>query len=382
MAQWVHANPSISAMPAASVYQEPFRPSSTSFIFGELLFILRDYLRRGGPIEDVNVDLLESCWADIASLVAKPKTTSVCLVLGVSPTEPIEFGVHGTLRPLTKERKTELFRFHTWDFGQCPVEEAAAAGAELVLPAGSGEATSRHVTIVMTAIRLMTSPRIYCRGPITIPVTDRVPVAFSYTPQTDFATPLRESHEWALILRDKDLSVGPDDLKERHALCDALDKKAFDLFHVAFHRFNQAMRRTHVEDRIIDLAISLESTVLAGISTELSWRARMLGTELLRGSVPHAHARMMLDCLYKARSKIVHEGALLSDVVASKSETGKALRKLATTVDAFDDAMVTLLQAVMHAVSYRASECDTPPDLPTRLEDDLLSGRSAARGTA
>ncbi|HEY7021196.1 MAG TPA: hypothetical protein VH349_08765 [Ktedonobacterales bacterium] len=96
--------------------------------------------------------------------------------------------------------------------------------------------------------------------------------------------------------------------------------------YLALQRFNRSYARTIQEDRLIDLTIVLESTLLAGKNNELTYRLAMLGAYLLREKWPPKKTKLMLETIYDIRSKIVHEGKLLSDVPSR-------LRKAGVTAD-------------------------------------------------
>jgi hypothetical protein len=93
---------------------------------------------------------------------------------------------------------------------------------------------------------------------------------------------------------------------------------------LALRRFNQSYNRTVPEDQIIDLTIALESSLLVKErGEELSYRLSLRGTALLapRGVWEPSKSQILLKVMYDIRSKIVHDGRLLSDL-------GKDIKKL------------------------------------------------------
>ena len=79
-------------------------------------------------------------------------------------------------------------------------------------------------------------------------------------------------------------------------------------------RFNLSYTRDHLDDRIIDLVIALEGTLLFGAFQELRNRLSLRGATLLRRQrPPHAVYRDLRD-LYDVRSKIVHSGKALEEL--------------------------------------------------------------------
>ena len=83
---------------------------------------------------------------------------------------------------------------------------------------------------------------------------------------------------------------------------------------VAISRFNLAYGRFHVEDKMIDLTIALESTLLHGISEELSFRLALLGAALLASKRDAQSVRDLLKLVYVVRSGIVHNGLTISEL--------------------------------------------------------------------
>lgn len=82
---------------------------------------------------------------------------------------------------------------------------------------------------------------------------------------------------------------------------------------VTLRRFNQAYSRDLLEDRVIDLTISLESSLLFGETRSSAESFSRRGAILLTGTRDRASSRRLLKTMYDARSKIVHEGQRLTD---------------------------------------------------------------------
>ncbi len=83
---------------------------------------------------------------------------------------------------------------------------------------------------------------------------------------------------------------------------------------VALRRFNQAYSRENDEDRIIDLTITLESCLLAGLSKELSYRFILRGAALLSERRDPKETKALLKEIYDNRSSIVHDGKTLLEL--------------------------------------------------------------------
>lgn len=86
----------------------------------------------------------------------------------------------------------------------------------------------------------------------------------------------------------------------------------------------QSYSRSSIEDRLIDLAIALESSLLFGIRDELRYRLALRGAALLGPIRDPERTYTLLKLSYDMRSKVVHEGKRLSDSELQKEIT-KAL---------------------------------------------------------
>jgi hypothetical protein len=84
---------------------------------------------------------------------------------------------------------------------------------------------------------------------------------------------------------------------------------------IGLRRFNNSYNRFSIEDKIIDLTIALESTVLFNIKDELRYRIALRGARLISSKMPPTSTFNSLQILYDLRSKIVHEGKSFMDLV-------------------------------------------------------------------
>ena len=90
---------------------------------------------------------------------------------------------------------------------------------------------------------------------------------------------------------------------------------------IASRKLRDTYGRMQHEDRIIDIAILLESTLLHGIGQELNYRFALRGSLLLREVRDPTTSFDEFRRLYKVRSQIVHEGARLKDILRGSGET-------------------------------------------------------------
>jgi hypothetical protein len=87
---------------------------------------------------------------------------------------------------------------------------------------------------------------------------------------------------------------------------------------VSLRRFNQSYGRKNEEDKLIDLTIALENTLLADLKEELKYRLTLRGAALLCKSRVPFEVKMLLNAIYEARSKIVHQGLRFTDRAIQK----------------------------------------------------------------
>ena len=99
-----------------------------------------------------------------------------------------------------------------------------------------------------------------------------------------------------------------------------VQKKHDKYLNIALRRFNLSYTRTLPEDRLIDLTISLESTVLADERDELKYRLALRGSFLLRNIRTPEETNNILKKMYDIRSAVVHNGSTISDFVKKKGK--------------------------------------------------------------
>jgi hypothetical protein len=84
-------------------------------------------------------------------------------------------------------------------------------------------------------------------------------------------------------------------------------------------RFDQSYDRITPEDRLIDFAIALESSLLFGIKDELKFRLAVRAATLLRSVQPPAEVYRTLGDMYDVRSLVVHEGKKFSELTKERA---------------------------------------------------------------
>lgn len=92
----------------------------------------------------------------------------------------------------------------------------------------------------------------------------------------------------------------------------------------ALRRFQLTYTRLADEDRLIDLTIALECTLLYGIRDELSYRLAMRGAVLLAAERDPEDTHRFLKAMYEARSKVVHDGSHVREIAKNNQIAGRA----------------------------------------------------------
>ncbi len=83
---------------------------------------------------------------------------------------------------------------------------------------------------------------------------------------------------------------------------------------VAIRWFNQSYSRERDEDKVIDLTVALDSSLLFNIKDELKYRMAIRGSALLAKNKDPKDTYSVLRALYDARSSIVHNGLTLGQI--------------------------------------------------------------------
>ncbi len=109
--------------------------------------------------------------------------------------------------------------------------------------------------------------------------------------------------------------------------------KKFKRLDIGLKRFNRAYHRSSYEDKIIDIAIVLESTLLFGVNEELKYRLAFRGAALLAKNRSPETTFKVLRMFYDIRSRIVHDGESYLDLVDEKNTFGKKVQKVVKNPD-------------------------------------------------
>ena len=133
-------------------------------------------------------------------------------------------------------------------------------------------------------------------------------------------------------------------------------------------QFNRSCQRERDEDRILDYVICLESALLSGVKSELSYRLALRAAKLLRGRRDPKEIFGYMQCLYNVRSKIVHGNQPPSGATIEKEtmKIGVPARDFMLETD-------TLVRDLLSEIIQRVSRQGTFETLCKDLDDEIVS---------
>jgi hypothetical protein len=121
--------------------------------------------------------------------------------------------------------------------------------------------------------------------------------------------------------RQSQYRLAPDERSRIDDLFAALtDRDVGAKLGVALRRFNQSLSRRLGEDKITDLTIAMEASLLYGVEDEFAYKLSLRGAALLAETIDPTFVQLHLNTMYDARSKIVHEGKRLHEVKKLKAQ--------------------------------------------------------------
>lgn len=133
----------------------------------------------------------------------------------------------------------------------------------------------------------------------------------------------------------------------------------------ALRRFDLSYDRNFPEDRLVDLCIALESTLLCEIRDELKYRLRLRGAALLADERDPLFVDKVLAAVYDARSFIVHDGKQLSDL--KRSNDGLQPVELPALAE-------DIVRAILKRLLQRVAAGESVKDISGSLDDQIVRG--------
>lgn len=150
-----------------------------------------------------------------------------------------------------------------------------------------------------------------------------------------------------------------------HVLSELSRKGKLHELEVCLRRFEQTYSRERDEDKIIDLTVGLESTILFGQREELKYRLGLRGSLLLNKRYPPDDSHKLLRTLYDIRSGIVHGGKALHNFE-------KELRRIGHTPSGFLLEVLQLVRATILEYIERLNQGESVAQIADSLDSEIL----------
>ena len=134
-------------------------------------------------------------------------------------------------------------------------------------------------------------------------------------------------------------------------------------------QFNRSCQRQRDEDKILDYAICLESTLLCDVGDELSYRLALRAAKLLRSERHSSETFEMMRCLYKIRSAIVHANESLEG-----PKSARAIRKLNVGTNEYMQSLNCVIRILLSEIVRRVHCGKTLSELCEELDVEIVEG--------
>lgn len=223
----------------------------------------------------------------------------------------------------------------------------------------SDKSARERARLLLTALRLLKP------GHVSWNITFGVPTDFNpvlATPTVQYSIPLPSTRRKECLF----LSAGESEILRNiwhslRCLSQCRDQGKLD---VGIRKFNDIYNRSSLEDRIIDMSILLESTLLYGIKDELAYRLSLRGAHLLKSNRDAKQTYKYLKKFYDLRSDIVHDGKRLDPAI---SIDGSEL-----TAKWFVAEMETVCREILRAFVEKVAKGSSLGNINKGLDEEAL----------
>jgi len=211
---------------------------------------------------------------------------------------------------------------------------------------------------ILTALRLLKSGGPFWNIRFTEPVGFHPSIGMG-AGHTVPLLPLRRKE--SLHLSVEDSLVCKDIWRNLQRLSHRKDQGKLD---VGMRKFNDIYDRQFLEDKIIDISILLESTLLYGHDKELGYRLSLRGAHLLKSNRDSMETFNLLKKFYNLRSTIVHNGERLSSPIS--------VDKRPFRPDEFVAEMESVCREVLRAFTEKVAGGVSISDVSKDLDKEAL----------
>jgi len=306
--------------------------------------------------------------------------------------QPQQLGSHLLLAPLTPPDKTTLWNDDAKLFSLSPPPTDATTFMQLTWKLAGTFSTSKKDTSdigttrqealdelgdVMSAMRLLKggdvgAPAIYQKRLEPV-LWEGTRMCYSLNQVRQFSSPF-----WAYELHETDIAPLQELVKALQQLRRAQSRGTSPLYgdlSVGLRRFNQSYERNIPEDQLIDLTVTLESTLLADHDEELTYRLAVRGAALLADvGTPWEprKSRALLTTMYAVRSSIVHSGQQLSD-----QKVLNKIRNIGIQPKDFPQQCERIVRDILKTYVQRKANGQSVRQINQELETRIVDGLGA-----
>lgn len=303
--------------------ENPTFEQARNFYYGELVLWLRGYLERTNHVNlvvavtmDFNFDIDQfagSAQRMVTTWKAEefPRVVIVPLLNFEGDFDVVSLSDHLRIVPMTVDEKSKYLDPMSTDRTAYTVRQLQGLTHKAEYSYRTDSPIESHRSpAVPTIERLLTALRLHKEGDVGAlsykdAIRDDMIGSFGAGGSlSDYWLPLERS---AMKYRISEDEVGA--LTVIMKMLEQCEKRrGYSDLAVPLRRFNQSYSRERDDDRLLDLTVVLESSLLFGDTVELSYKIALRAAAILRNRADPTEVFAVFRDLYKARSAIVHSG--------------------------------------------------------------------------
>jgi hypothetical protein len=368
------AVPALSDGAGAKITSPSFEQIAPHLV-ADLLYPFRDAVSESNSVR-IPDDVLLKHYRNHSGEWAKRTSRREVIVpiVGLKLTAPtIRIGKHLQLRKLSGAEKDQIWNTHQILIDWISLRRFADTEVFLVGEYDHPDAVAnphpeilRDVESAITALRLFKSGAIGTPGICVIPKYPRM-TRSGIHPRDQ----LRVSSLWSFPA-GREYEIPAEDAEQYVQRFEGLSrasKAVGDQLGLSVGRFNLSYVRENDVDRLIDLVIALESCLVKGNKSEISYRLAMNAAALISDIADPTSTFKIIKTAYDLRSATVHQGRLhfVADDV-------KAMKKAGFDLSGFVDAVEGATRHIIWRLVERLSSGESIQPIVEGLRDQILAG--------
>ncbi|MDJ0677183.1 MAG: HEPN domain-containing protein [Calothrix sp. MO_167.B42] len=349
-------------------------------LFKYLFYVIHEYINSNLPLNQINYEKLQEFHERYVYHHSKTENNLLVVapIVGIrADSYPLTINDELTIEKLDIETKNRLLNVFTVPFEISYLEKAECC-LKVKKNLKRGQALNNAKQDLMVRA-FLTAARLYKEGDAAIFRAYTFPVEPEYflgkptgiTSGKIFNDYYLPRDLWDNVQINNDYVLSSEDvdnLSKLYQQCKNVisGEGIFQALQIPLNRFHMTYTRESDDDKVIDLAIVIESTLLNGIKDELSNRIGLRGATLLGNSADPFKVRDLLKTLYDVRSKLVHEGKTINN----QASDGKIKNKY--DVDDFIPELKGVVRMILVEYLKRMSGNVKIKAISDGLENELL----------